>query len=127
MALTVRPFTQEGPMPSKSKRAASRQATIRQKRRKGTAAPQVFDVGPTKRRLSDDEDEQTDGPASGAAPSARAAPAAIARPTRASRRADAAAGVAPTYPYLGSEIKRILIISGLMFAILVVLTFFLGD
>jgi hypothetical protein len=40
--------------------------------------------------------------------------------------ANASAGAAPAYTYLGSEIKRIGIITGGIFAILVVLTFVMG-
>jgi len=113
-------------MPSKSKRAATRQANTRQKRRRGNAAPQAFDVGPTQRKLDDEDEENTASRRPGAAPAARTAPAAPARPTRASRQADASAGVAPAYPYMGSEIKRIGIITGVILAILLVLTFVMG-
>ncbi len=110
-------------MPSKSKRAAKRQANTRQKRQRGNAAPQVFDVGPTKRKLEDEDEEQTTSRRPGVAAAARTAPAVPTRPTRASRLADASAGASPAYPYLGSEIKRIGIIAGVIFATLLVLTF----
>ena len=113
-------------MPSKSKRAATRQANTRQKRRRGNAAPQVFDVGPAKRKLDDEDEEQTASQRPGTAHAAPTAPAVPARPTRASRMANASAGAAPAYTYLGSEIKRIGIITGGIFAILVVLTFVMG-
>ena len=116
-------------MPSKSKRAASRQAKVRQRRRRGKAAPQEFQVGPDERQLDDEEGEPVATPALRTSAATARETSSFTRPSRASRRQrdpDASAEVAPTYPYMGVELRRIGIVAGLIFAILAVLTFVLG-
>jgi hypothetical protein len=115
-------------MPSKSQRAATRQAKLRDKKRRGKAAPQAFEVGPTARSLDEDEEGSEAMPAPRPAavePRASAFPAGA---PRASRRAKEAGGteVAATYPYMGAELKRIAVIAAFIFAIIVALTFVLG-
>jgi hypothetical protein len=115
-------------MPSKSKRAATRQAKVREKKRRGKAAPQVFEVGPTKRALDDDEEESEARPAPRPAAVGPRASASPGRPPRASRRAREAGAteIAATYPYMGAELKRIAVVAGFIFVIIVALTFVLG-
>ena len=115
-------------MPSKSKRAATRQAKLREKKRRGKAAPQVFEVGPTERALDDSEEEAEARPVPVTAAAAPRASAVPARPPRMSRRAREAQAtdVAATYPYMGSELKRIAVVAAFIFAIIISLTFVLG-
>ena len=121
-------------MPSKSSRAASRQAQLRRKRRRGKARPQEFDVGPTEssrpaatvEAVEDTEAEAVVEAGETAVATSPPRPQPVARPTRRSAR-----GTAPepalSYPYLGSEVKRIAVISALIAIILAVLTFVLGS
>ena len=109
-------------MPSKSHRAASRQAKLRQKRRRGKAAAQSFDAGPP---------EPTGAPAAVADDEPQPAPKKerpLAPSSRAARRARAAATdeTAPTNVYLGSELRRIGAVTLGILTILAVLSFVLG-
>ena len=108
-------------MPSKSRRAASRQAQIRQKRRRSKAQPQDFDPGPTKstRESAVVEPEVRPEPAMPTATSRQTA--------RPRRRASAGATSTPAvYRYLRPELKRIGMMAGIIIAILAILTFVLG-
>ena len=115
-------------MPSKSHRAATRQAKLQEKKRRGKAAPQMFEAGPAERSLDEDEEESGAGPAPRLAliePRITASPA---RAPRASRRTRESEGteIAATYPFMGAELKRIAVIAAFIFAIIVALTFVLG-
>jgi hypothetical protein len=107
-------------MPSKSHRAASRQAKLRQKRRRSSAAAQVFQAGPTESKVATEE--------SSAAPALRPAPAAKAspQPARRSKRA-AAAQTAPRYMYLSTELRRIGVVSMVILVILAAVSFVLSS
>ena len=112
-------------MPSKSKRVASRQAKLSAKKRKGKAAPQVFEAGPTTRAL--DEDVESSGPKpqprrSAPIPSLSTTEGRSPTPTR-----SGSDGETVTYPYMLTELKNIAIIAGLIFAAIVALSFVLGD
>ena len=113
-------------MPSKSQRAASRQARVRNRRKKGRPAPQTFQAAPTERRPEDEEAAaMAPSPAAataGAAPSMTST--APARPARRARRAEEAA--AAEYPYMKPELIRIGAISSVVLLIIVGLTFVLG-
>ncbi len=110
-------------MPSKSRRAASRQAEVRRRRKRGKGAPESFDTGPTESqraaRIAEDESSVQPRPAAGST-----AGAAIARPARIPRAADRVS--APAYGYLGAELRRIGVITTLIVAILIGTTFALG-
>ncbi len=109
-------------MPSKSQRAASRQARVRNRRKKGRAAPQTFQAAPTQRRQEDEEAAATAPPATAAAPSmASTAPV---RPARRARVAQEAATA--EYPYMKPELIRIGAISSVVLVIIAGLTFVLG-
>ena len=112
-------------MPSKSKRVASRQAKLSAKKRKGKAAPQLFETGPTARAI--DEDEESSGE--------------MAHPRRSTQmpslstsegrlltasRSQSDSGTL-TQPYLTTELKNIAIIAGLVFAAIIALSFVLGN
>ena len=117
-------------MPSKAQRAASRQARLSRRRRRGKAAPQNFQAGPTQPNAT--VEPTVDGPS----PSVRRAasvssrtPASApvdARSTPRARRRAADAGTSNVSRYLGRELRQIGAISCLIAVILVGLTFVLG-
>ena len=112
-------------MPSKSHKAASRQAKLRQNKRRGKAAEQVFEAGPTVSKAvvgytDDDRVKSNPRPAAVAQ-----APSTLA-PVRRSRQAHPGAA-ASRQSYLGADLRGIGIISILIFAILAVATFVLGS
>ena len=110
-------------MPSKSQRAASRQARVRNRRKKGRPAPQTFQAAPTQRRQEDEEAAaMPPTPAAAAAPSMTST--APVRPARRARRVEEAA--AAEYPYMKPELIRIGAISSVVLLIIVGLTFVLG-
>ena len=119
-------------MPSKSRRAASRQAQLRRKKRRGKdpGQGQDFDPGPTEadvaERAAEVEEEAADLPAPETAPGPALSTSrpATARAVRRSRRG-ASAESALEYGYLGSELKRIGMIAMLIVVLLAVLTVFL--
>lgn len=111
-------------MPSKSHRAASRQARLRQRKQRGKGAVQEFDPGPSEstRRLRDEDSDPASAPRASLAEAAR-------RPARAAggrRGAPQVDDSVPRYEYLGRELGRIGILSGLIGLVLVGLTFVLG-
>ncbi|MCH8206465.1 MAG: hypothetical protein IH956_05615 [Chloroflexi bacterium] len=113
-------------MPSKSRRAASRQTQMKRKRR-GKPRTQEFDLGPAESRQSTAVDEAMEEAGVETAISVtEAAPSRpVARSARRSRRQ--VTSEAPlVYGHLGSELKRIGAITALIAVALVVLTFVLG-
>lgn len=110
-------------MPSKGNRAASRQANLRRKKRRGKGAAQSFEVGPTesKRALVDVENSET--PAS-PNPATGVLEPTSARPSRPSRRYETE--TVPRYEYLGGELKRIGFTTSIIVGLLVALSFVLG-
>ena len=113
-------------MPSKGHRAASRQAKVRQKKRRGKGGAQVLDTGPTQAEAT--TEAQTAGSDVERAPAAPApSPAAAAAPRPRRRSRQTAGGEAlRTYPYLGMELRQIGLTSLVIFILLAVLTFLLG-
>ena len=108
-------------MPSKGRRAASRQAHLRQRKRRSKAQPQVFDPGPTEsRRPVDDEADIEAGLEP--APLAVAAVPATPRAVRRGRQRTPQPEDAPVYRYLGPELRRIGAIASIIAIILAVLT-----
>ena len=124
-------------MPNKSRRAASRQAEVRRRRKRGRGAAETFDTGPTEsQRVARIVEEEASGQTQTAAPSPTGVAcsprwsgmssrgAAVARPARITR--SAGRDEAPAYGYLGSELRRIGVITTLIVAILIGATFALG-
>ena len=117
-------------MPSKAQRAASRQARLSRRRRRGKAAPQNFQAGPT--QPSAVAEPSVDGPSppvrQAASISARTpASASVAAGTNArARRRTADTGTSNVSRYLGRELRQIGAITSLIAVILVGLTFVLG-
>ena len=110
-------------MPSKSRRAASRQADVRRRHKRGKGAPEAFDTGPTEsQRVARIVEEEPSAQPRTPAPSPVGA--AVARPSRMARAAGR--DEAPSYGYLGAELRRIGVITTLIVAILIGATFALG-
>ena len=113
-------------MPSKGSKAASRQAKMRQKRRRGKGGPQIMDSGPTAPPPEAEVDEDAQAAAPKPRPQRRQTPVAK-RAAPPSRRAAQEATAAEARPsYLGTEIRQIGVLTGFIAVILAVLTFVLG-
>ena len=123
-------------MPSKSQRAASRQAQLRRRKRRGKGRTQEFAAGPVRAELSPDapaaeaDSEQVQGPASTPTAVLQSKPrsgaaGAAASPAR-RPRVRTATDPAAVYRYLGPELRRIGIITTAVVAVLVGLTFVMG-
>lgn len=110
-------------MPSKSQRAASRQARVRDRRKKGRPAPQTFQAAPTQ-RSQEDEEAAAMAPKAVAATAPSMVSAAAASPARRARKAPEAATA--EYPYMKPELIRIGAISSVVLIIIAGLTFVLG-
>ena len=120
-------------MPSKSRRAASRQAQLsgRRRRRGGrtreataqaaTAQPQVHEVRRQSRSSAATANPTTLAPSEAVQPRQTAAPSTTTTRRRASRPRTPVEPL-QMYPYLGSELRRIGALSGLVAITLAVLT-----
>ena len=106
-------------MPSKSRRAASRQAQLK-RRRRGRQRIQEFDAGPTKPERPAEDDADAAVVVMPATPVSQAS----ARPHRSRRQT--AIETPLRYDYLGTEIRQIGVITAMIAAVLVLLTFLLG-
>ena len=118
-------------MPSKSQRAASRQARLsRRKRRGGKPALQTFQAGPTQRSEDAESDAQAQPQPTRVATAARpqTQTATLSAPPTAmrSRRRASQAGSPNVDRHLPRELRQIGIITTLIAAILTGLTFVLG-
>ena len=113
-------------MPSKSRRAASRQAQLKRKRQRGKSRSQEFDPGPTEpRQPASTLEAEEDADVAAVATVSPTAQQAVRQAPRSRRQS---LGETPlTYPYLSSELKQIGAISALIVVTLVVLTFVLGS
>ena len=112
-------------MPKKGHRAASRQAQLRRRRRRGKGGPEIFAAGP----ITPTEPSVVEEPAAEAEfqPESVAEPAP--QPTESVRRSRqrASTEAVPVYTYLRAELRRISIIAGLILVILAILTVVLGS
>lgn len=114
-------------MPSKAQRAASRQARLSRRRRRGKAAPQNFRAEPTQPNAA-----AVDSPSSPvrqtASVSARtpASASVETHPAPRARRRAVDTGTSNVSRYLGRELRQIGAITSLIAVILVGLTFVLG-
>ena len=114
-------------MPSKSRRAASRQTQMKRKRR-SKPRTQEFDAGPAEssRIAAMDEEPEDDVTETAAVVATQTQPSrSVARSARRSRR-QITSETPLTYPHLGSELRRIGVITVLIAIALTVLTFVLG-
>ena len=116
-------------MPSKAQRAASRQARLSRRRRRGKAAPQNFQSGPSQQQPENETAAASPGRPARRAPSTSAQTPAAATTTRAtarSRRRGTDSGASNVTRYLGRELRQIGAITSVIAVILVGLTFVLG-
>ena len=114
-------------MPSKSRRAASRQSQVQRRRRRSKAQPQDFDPGPTKSSRESAVAEPVVEPEVGLEPALAGATAVSRQMATPRRRASSGGSTTPAvYRYLGAEMRRIGMIAGIMAVILTILTFVLG-
>lgn len=115
-------------MPSKSHRAASRQARLSRRKRRGKPALQNFQAGPSQPTAVADPDDDprpaSQPSASAVATQSRAAAPSPARAVARSRRRAAASENATRY--LGRELRQIGFITTFIALILAALTFVLG-
>ena len=121
-------------MAGKSHRVAARQSQLNRRRKKQQRGPSGIPVaGPEPAETASQEEEGSTTNVAVAAPqpvqtrSARSyAPAAQERPAASGRpRGLSREEAAPAYQYMGPEIRRILVMAGVAFAVLVVLKFVL--
>lgn len=117
-------------MPSKSHRAASRQARLSRRKRRGKPALQNFQAGPSQPTAVAEPDDVSPRPASRPAATAtatqsRAAAPSPARAAARSRRRAIQSGAESTR-YLGRELRQIGFITTFIAVILAALTFVLG-
>lgn len=110
-------------MPSKSQRAASRQARLSRRKRRGKPALQSFQAGPTQRSADAESDAETQ-PQPTHAPTAATQTATLT--AMRSRRRASQAGSPNVDRFLTRELRQIGIITTLIAAILGGLTFVLG-
>jgi hypothetical protein len=117
-------------MPSKAQRAASRQARLSRRRRRGKAAPQNFHAEPTKpNAVAESSVDAPRHPVRQAASLSARTSASASMETRSAprgRRRAVDAGASNVSRYLGRELRQIGAISSLIAVILVGLTFVLG-
>ena len=108
-------------MPSKSHRAASRQAKLRQKKRRGKSpVHQDFQSGPTESKTASDELTSIDDDIK-----STTVPKIVRSQARRSNKRVSDRAV-PRYAYLGSEIRHIALIAGSILVILVSASIILG-
>ena len=113
-------------MPRKGHKAASRQAKLRQRRRRGRSAAETFDAGPRESASpAPTATVEPPAPEESTTPESAARQQVAPRPARRPRRVTSAEAV-PMYSYLGSELRSVGLITTLIAAILIALTFVLG-
>ena len=117
-------------MPSKAQRAASRQARLSRRRRRGKGAPQNFQAGPTQSTTTSDPPVRTQTSELRRTPNAgtttTSPPISDSRPAPRPRRRAADAGASHASRYLGQELRLIGMITSLIAVMIVGLTFVLG-
>ena len=115
-------------MPGKGRRAAARQAKLSQRRKKhGRAPSESPTITPTSAAVEAQADGRAATQTQRPAPTPAAPPAPHQVPASPARSPAQARTERPlTYSYIGNEFRRILILSGLAVAIVIVLGVFLS-
>ena len=115
-------------MPSKAQRAASRQARLSRRRRRGKGAPQNFQAGPTQPAATSEPSirNQSSAVRQTYTPGSTSQSMSNSRPAPRARRRSADAGNSNVTKYLGQELRQIGMITSLIAVIIVGLTFVLG-
>ncbi len=112
-------------MPSKGKKTAARQASLRDNKKRGKGASHQFQVAPTTRKL--DEKDGTPVVTTASSASSTSYTPQTERTPRLTRRArQAAVEEVGTYQHMGSEIRQIGVIASGIFVIIIALSFVLG-
>jgi hypothetical protein len=110
-------------MPGKSRRMASRQARLSRQRRRPSRGPSGIRATPS--GMAPQPSDGVDGRVQGSVASAPAAPRSGLPAPAGSAAARARAERPVTYNYIGAEFRRILILSGVVLAALIVLAILL--
>ena len=111
-------------MPSKSKKVASKQVSLKKKKRREKGAGQIFDTGPTEAQLRERDELESEVKSSSTSVSTTSSYSPSKRKSASRHESD---GTPLSYPYLGSEIRRIAIISTGILIILGAATFIIGS
>ena len=101
-------------MPSKSQRAASRQAKMRKNKKRGKIASRVFNSAPTADISQNSLDPSIDTAVSRPSSSEKI----VSRSSTNSAQASTVDSTSPVYPHLSRELRRILVLAVIMFGIL---------
>ena len=115
-------------MPNKSHKAASRQAKLNRRKRRGKGGTQEFDAGPTAESMAE---AAALAPPQAQRPQPEPVVEAVGAPeqtvSRSVRRSKQRVTVQPAlaYPHLGPEMRHIAVLAALIGVILAVLTVFL--
>ncbi len=112
-------------MPSKGKKTAARQASLRDKKKRGKGASHQFQVAPTTRKL-DEEDSTPVAATASSASSTSDTPQTKRTPRLTRRERQTAEEEVGTYLHMGSEIRHIGVIASGIFVIIIALSFVLG-
>ena len=111
-------------MPSKSKKVASKQVSLKKKKRREKGAGQIFDTGPTEAQLRERDELKSELKSSSTSVSTTSSYSPSKRKSASRHESDS---TPLSYPYLGSEIRRIAIISTGILIILGASTFIIGS
>ncbi len=112
-------------MPSKGKKTAARQASLRDKKKRGKGASHQFQVAPTTRKLDEEDGTPVDTIASSAS-STSDTPQTKRTPRLTRRARQTAEEEVGTYQHMGAEIRHIGVIASSIFVIIIALFFVLG-
>lgn len=114
-------------MPSKGKKTAARQASLRDKKKRGSSkgTSHQFQAAPTTRHLDDDNGTPVVA-ATSSASSTSDTPQATRTPRLTRRARQAAVEEVGTYQHMGSEIRHIGVVASGIFVIIIALSFVLG-
>ena len=112
-------------MPGKSRRVASRQAQLSRQRRRQSRGPSGIPATPQGMAVGPQPSDGVDARVQGSAASVPAAPRSSPSVPAGSGSARARAERSVTYNYIGAEFRRILILSGVVLAALIVLAILL--
>ena len=111
-------------MPSKSKKVASKQVSLKKKKRREKGAGQIFDSGPTEAQIRERDERASEVKSSSTSVSDKSS---YSQPKRKAASRHESDGTPLPYPYLGSEIRRIAIMSTGILIILGTTTFIIGS
>jgi hypothetical protein len=112
-------------MPSKGKKAAARQASLRDKKKSGKGTSHQFQAAPTTRKL-DEEDGTPVAAITSSASSTSDIPQPKRTPRLTRRARQAAVEEVGAYQHMGSEIRHIGVVASGIFVIIIAISFVLS-